>query len=130
MHCGNCGSTSAEVRPCHIEGHRDSVLSGDVWLCRVCANQLFRLAFKGSSFVTWLGFPCDTCKKQAAFDGSVPGLPEGIVCDQCSRPCYGPDEPDDAGRGVWLCVDCYDTGHYGHRQKQLQPILERLSKII
>lgn len=124
MHCGNCGNTTVEVRPCHIEGHRDTAMRGDLWVCHECAKSLFRFAFRGSDFTTWLGYPCDSCKRQSAFDGAVAGMPEGIVCDQCSVPeLLAPD------RGMWLCIDCYEKDHFGHRQKELQPILERLSKL-
>lgn len=124
MHCGNCGNTPVEVRPCHIEGHADTVLRGDLWVCLACARALFPRSFRGSSFTPWLGFPCDGCKTQAAFDGPIPGMPEGIVCDQCN-----PSSSLESDRGTWLCIDCYEKNHFGHRQKELQPILERLSRL-
>jgi hypothetical protein len=30
---------------------------------------------------------------------------------------------------VWLCESCFDERHSGHKQKQLQPILDRLARI-
>lgn len=120
MHCGHCGNTSVEVRPCYIECGSDVTPRGDAWVCQTCASELVKYSLNRSDFSTWLGVRCDECGVNAAFDGPIEGMPEGIVCDQC-----GPITE----RGIWLCISCYERTHYGHRQKQLQPILERLSRL-
>lgn len=128
MHCGNCGDTSSEVRPCHIRPPSDKKkaknvkLSGDAWICQACAKTLIPSCSDLSDFTTWSGHPCDECRQMAAFDGLIPPMPEGIVCDQCNSPVT----PE---RGTWLCEHCYDKHHFGHRQKELQPVLDRLSRL-
>ncbi len=136
MHCGHCGDTTVEVRPCHIHTTDAAVANivGDVYLCRPCATNLKARCQGGSVFITWAGFPCDECQTVAAFDGDIPGCPDGIVCEDCTPTTAG----DWAGfmpndelklRGSWLCETCYDRNHHGHPQKQLQPILDRLARI-
>lgn len=133
MHCGNCGDTSSEVRPCHIKAQPDIKLQGDAWICYGCAQKLIPACFKESDFTPWSGHPCDSCRKWAAFDGAIPGMPIGVVCAQCPSPervgrnWVRRAERED--RGTWLCEPCYEKGHFGHKQKELQPILDRLSRL-
>jgi|6_EtaG_2_1085325.scaffolds.fasta_scaffold64949_3 protein-arginine kinase activator protein McsA len=127
MHCGICANTTVEVRPCHISKGEDAPpIDGDVYLCERCANVwAAKCPDKDSTFITWVGLSCDECGTPSAFDGDVRGMPTGIVCEECS--VFGLDYEED--RGKWLCVSCYETNHYGHRQKQLQPILDRLANL-
>ena len=125
MHCGGCGDRTVEVRPCYVDQSDKQRLVGDAFVCMKCAQELSAKC-KYSNFMTWLGMACDRCSAPTAFDGPIPGLIEGIVCDQC-------DLSDDVAvlqddRGVWLCEPCFELEHHGHRQKQLQPILDRLAR--
>ena len=126
MHCGICGSTVVEVRPCYISRNDDewSPIHGDIYLCQKCAEGL-ALQCTDSVFVTWVGFPCDECSQTAAFDGDIDDYPIGLVCDDC-LPVLGQAESE---RGVWVCEPCWDARHHGHHQRQLQPILDRLSRL-
>lgn len=126
MHCGFCGDLNAEVRPCFIHRQEELPLAGDCFLCKVCAQRLAIESKANSVFATWIGISCDRCGRVSAFDGDIDGLPTGIVCDQCGPP----DLDSDTAKGVWLCEDCFETAHAGHRQRQLQPILDRLAKIL
>lgn len=134
MHCGFCGDTTVEVRPCHISAsdrEQNVPMTGDVYLCQLCATNL-AVRCVHSVFVTWVGIACDECGTPSAFDGDIANYPEGIVCDECLPPIkvevsYFDDDP--LNRGVWLCIDCYEKNHYGHRQKQLQPLLDRLANL-
>lgn len=145
MHCGLCGNMQAEVRPINIgaqdikhiiDGLNKDVIKGDYYSCRKCADEL-ALYCQDSFLICWTGFPCDECSQMSAFNGPIDDMPEGIVCDECT-----PSLPADADsykrftwsdeisdRGLWLCEHCYDARHYGHRQKQLQPILDQLANL-
>ena len=141
MHCGLCGDTNSEVRPINI-GSQDTknvidaldrdAPKGDYYACRACTNKL-SLYCKDSFLITWTGFPCDECSQVSAFDGHIDSMPEGIVCAECVPPHDAQDAYMWADslteRGVWLCEACYDARHYGHRQKQLQPILDQLANL-
>lgn len=86
---------------------------------------------RDSFLITWTGFPCDECSNLSAFNGEIDDMPEGIVCDECAPPSDNPYtwQEELKERGLWLCFNCYDTRHYGHRQKQLQPILDQLANL-
>ena len=130
MHCFNCGTTTAEVRPCFIDV-KDKITNAtgdfDAFVCFACAKKLHAKC-KYSNFMTWLGMPCDRCSTPTAFDGPIPGMPEGVVCDQCEGIPGLHDELAAGNRGLWLCEPCFEKDHTGHRQKQLQPILDRLAR--
>jgi len=137
MHCCSCGTTSTESRPVNVS-MRDldalialagvRVPAGDVYVCQKCANRMAGVCVD-SVFATWVGFPCDRCHKLAAFNDAIDDLPTGIVCDDCSIPNDPNVEFGDSARGMWLCDGCFEHSHQGHREKLLQPILDRLSKI-
>jgi hypothetical protein len=128
MHCGSCGSRTVEVRPSYVDSKDNQALIGDAFICMACATQLAPKC-KYSNFVTWVGMPCDRCSTPTAFDGQIPGLVEGIVCDQCkSAPILNDDLDVSGHRGTWLCEPCFELEHHGHRQRQLQPILDRLAR--
>lgn len=127
MHCANCGSQASEVRPCAIDAKDNLAITGDAYVCRTCARALNDKC-KYSNFMTWVGMPCDRCSTPTAFDGPIPGMPEGIVCDQCEGVPGLHDDLVGGNRGVWLCEPCYEREHHGHKQKQLQPILDRLAR--
>ena len=137
MHCGLCGGTDVEVRPCYIEPGAYSgdspyeLLSGDVMLCQRCATGLavhtvksdsIRHARENCSFVTWRGLACATCGTPAGFAGPIPGLPEGVICDECNATDVwgGP-------AGTWVCNPCFDQHHAGHRQRTAVPLLDLLA---
>lgn len=141
MHCGLCGDTTVEVRPINIgkldikniiDGLNRDLEKGDYYACRKCADQLAPYCHD-SFLICWTGFPCDECSRMSAFNGPIDDIPEGIVCDECSPPLdtsnvyTWADELKE--RGLWLCYECYDARHYGHRQKQLQPILDQLANL-
>ena len=136
MHCCNCGNTSIEVRPVFI-GSEDvvpliregiHVPSGDVYVCQKCANEMAILC-RDSVFVTWVGYPCDTCSRICAFNDDIDDLPTGIVCDECVSPLDLNAAFGDVERGTWLCEECFEASHQGHREKHLQPILDRLANL-
>jgi len=137
MHCGICGDTTSEVRPTSI-GSRDLdrlaaglkifASGGDVYLCQKCVNRINPFC-RDSYLITWIGFPCDGCSQMAAFDGDIGGLPDGVVCADCDNPLDENVKFGDSNRGLWLCEPCFDAEHLGHKQMQLQPILDRLSKL-
>ena len=127
MHCASCGDRTAEVRPCHVDTKDKLKIEGDAFVCLKCATRLSAKC-KYSNFMTWVGMNCDRCSAPTAFDGPIPGMEEGIVCDQCSAPPGTENEFVDGDRGVWLCESCFELGHHGHRQKQLQPLLDRLAR--
>jgi hypothetical protein len=127
MHCGHCGNTSVEVRPCYV-----GTDYGDCYLCQSCVVVLAPLN-GDPGFISWLGWPCDECGTQAAFDLPISGLPDGIVCDECVHENHQVyswlSDRSDETRGVWLCEDCYYKNHSGHKQKELIPILDRLAQL-
>lgn len=138
MHCGLCGDVNAEVRPINIKARDLQQIAtnidkdyseGDYYACRQCVDALAPFC-EHSSLVTWVGFPCDECSALSAFNGPIDDMPEGIVCDECT-PNLGTTYAlaDLEARGVWLCMDCYEERHYGHRQMQLQPILDQLANL-
>lgn len=141
MHCGLCGDTTVEVRPINIgqqdikniiDGLNKDYAKGDYFSCRKCADEL-ALYCHDSFLICWTGFPCDECSQLSAFNGDIDDMPEGIVCDECAPPSDSSNAYTWADelreRGLWLCYDCYDARHYGHRQKQLQPILDQLANL-
>jgi hypothetical protein len=127
VHCANCGDQTSEVRPCYFNSLDLLALEGDAYVCLACAKQLHAKS-KYSNFITWIGLPCDRCSIPAAFDGPIPGLVEGVVCDQCEGITGLHDDLVGGNRGLWLCEPCFDQYHHGHKQKQLQPILDRLAR--
>jgi hypothetical protein len=137
MHCGICGNTTVEVRPADI-GEKDLdrlakdlkvfASKGDIYLCQKCVNRINPFC-RDSYLITWTGFPCDDCSQLAAFDGDIDDLPTGIVCADCVSHLDENARFGDSTRGMWLCEPCFDARHLGHKQMQLQPILDRLSKL-
>ncbi|MGD9725472.1 MAG: hypothetical protein AB7L09_00445 [Nitrospira sp.] len=138
MHCGLCGDINNEVRPIFIgaldikplkDDLKVDIQKGDYYACRKCADR-FAPHCHDSFLITWTGFPCDECSRPSAFAGGIDQMPEGIVCDECTpQLSHRLPYEDVTSRGVWLCYDCYDTRHYGHRQKPLQPILDQLANL-
>lgn len=141
MHCGLCGDTTSEVRPINIgqqdikniiDGMNRDIPKGDYYSCRKCTDEL-NLYCHDSFLICWTGFPCDECSRLSAFNGEIDNMPEGIVCDECAPPRDTSDlytwADELKERGLWLCFECYDARHFGHRQKQLQPILDQLANL-
>jgi hypothetical protein len=130
MHCGICGNTEVEVRPCYISKYDQDAcqVTGDAYLCSACATSLQGDCID-SVFITWAGFPCDECSTPSAFDGVIDGMPAGIVCGDCTSSLDPNAQFGDSARGLWLCEPCFDKGHLGHQQKPLQPILDRLARL-
>lgn len=120
MHCGLCGDQTSEVRPCRLDVDDKLAMTGDTWMCHAC-YKLWSPKCKYSNFITWAGHPCDHCGTQTSFAGPVSGMPEGVVCEQCQLPECAP------GRGVWLCEECFERDHHGHKQQELIPLLDRLA---
>lgn len=137
MHCGICANMTVEVRPCNIGAHDVDPLAadlkifttkGDIYLCQACVKRISPFC-RDSFLITWVGFPCDQCSQLAAFDGDIDDLPTGVVCDDCVSAVDLDAASSDYTRGLWLCEPCFDAQHLGHKQRQLQPLLDRLSKL-